>query len=119
MKRQPPRPYRRNALWFAAMLHRLSGIGLALFLPFHFLVLGLALHLHGAEKLDGFLRWADMPAVRLAEGGLVFLLAVHLLGGLRILLAENLDAFGNQLRLATTAGGLACVVAFAFLICVF
>ena len=101
MTRQPPSPYSRNALWYAAMLHRLSGIGLALFLPFHFLVLGLSLH--GAERLDGFLRWADMPAVRLAEGGLVFLLAVHLLGGLRILLAENLNAFGNQLRLAATA----------------
>jgi fumarate reductase subunit D len=117
MKRQPPRAYRRNTLWFAAMLHRLSGIGLALFLPFHFLVLGLSLH--GGEKLDGFLRWTDLPAVRLAEGGLVFLLVVHLLGGLRILLAENLDAFGNQLRLATTAGGLACVVGLAFLICAF
>ena len=117
MKHQPPRPYRRNALWFAAMLHRLSGIGLALFLPLHFLVLGLSLH--GADKLDGFLRWTDLPAVRLAEGGLVFLLALHLLGGLRILLAENLNAFGNQLRLATTAGGLACLIGFAFLICVF
>ncbi len=49
----------------------------------------------------------------------MFLLAVHLLGGLRILLVENLDAFGNQLRLAATAGGLACLVGFAFLICVF
>jgi fumarate reductase subunit D len=117
MKHQPPRPYRRNALWFAAMLHRFSGIGLALFLPLHFLVLGLSLH--GADKLDRFLRWTDLPAVRFAEAGLVFLLAVHLLGGLRILLAENLNAFGNQLRLATTAGGLACLVGFAFLICVF
>lgn len=117
MNRNQPRAYRRNTLWFAAMLHRLSGIGLALFLPFHFLVLGLSLQ--GAARLDGFLRWTDLPAVRLAEGGLVFLLALHLLGGLRILLAENLNAFGNQLRLATTAGGLACLVAFAFLICVF
>lgn len=117
MKRPPPSHHTRNALWYAAMLHRFSGIGLALFLPFHFLVLGLALH--GAEKLDGFLRWTDLPAVELAEAGLVFLLAVHLLGGLRILLVENLDAFGNQLRLAATAGGLACLVGFAFLICVF
>jgi fumarate reductase subunit D len=117
MTAHPPRPYRRNALWVAAMVHRLSGIALAIFLPIHFLVLGLSLQ--GAAKLDGFLRWTDMPLVKLAEGGLVFLLAIHFLGGLRVLAVENLDARGNQLRLATAAGSFAAVVAFGFLIRVF
>jgi fumarate reductase subunit D len=96
------------------MVHRISGIGLAVFLPFHFLVLGLSLQ--GAGKLDGFLRWADLPLVKLAEGGLIFLLAVHFLGGLRVLFVENFDSRGNQLRLATAAGSFAAVVAFAFLV---
>ena len=112
-----PRPWRRNALWIAAMVHRFSGIGLALFLPLHFLVL--ALSLQGAAKLDGFLKWTDAPIVKLAEGGLVFLLAVHFLGGLRILFYENFDWRANQTRIATAAGGAAAMVAFAFLIRVF
>ena len=35
--------YRRDALWLAAMVHRISGVLLALFLPLHFLALGLAI----------------------------------------------------------------------------
>ena len=110
----PPRPYRRNALWIAAMVHRVSGLALAAFLPLHFLALGLSLQ--GAARLDGFLRWTDLAVVKLAEGGLVFLLAAHFLGGLRILLVENFDWRANQLRVATAAGGAAMMVAFAFLV---
>jgi len=110
----PSFAYRRNALWVAAMVHRVSGIGLAVFLPLHFLTLGLALN-HEAQ-LEGFLRWSDMPIVKLAEGGLVLLLAVHFLGGLRLLFVENFEWRGNQAKLATLAGGLATLVAFAFLV---
>src|SRR5258708_9201598 len=113
MSGKRPRSYRRNALWVAAMVHRISGIGLAVFLPFHFLVLGLSLQ--GAGKLDGFLRWADLPLVKLAEGGLIFLLAVHFLGGLRVLFVENFDSRGNQLTLATTSGTFPALVSFPFL----
>ena len=71
---------RGSALWIAAMIHRISGMALAIFLPIHFFVLGLSFH-RGA-RLDTFLRWSDQPLVKFAEGGLVFLLTVHLLGGL-------------------------------------
>ncbi len=57
----------------AALVHRLSGLALAIFLPLHFLTLGLAID--GEAQLDGFLRWSDQPLVKLAESGLVFLLA--------------------------------------------
>ncbi|ACL62737.1 succinate dehydrogenase, cytochrome b556 subunit [Methylobacterium nodulans] len=109
-----PRSYCRNALWIAAMVHRISGLGLAAFLPFHFLALGLSLQ--GASELDGFLHWTDTPVVKIAEGGLVFLLAVHFLGGLRVLFVENFDWRVNQLRLASAAGATAAVIAFAFLV---
>lgn len=105
---------RRGALWYAALVHRLSGLGLAAFLPIHFLTLGLALE--GGGRLEGFLRWGDMPLVKFGEGGLVFLLAVHLLGGLRILYVENFAWRGDQARLATAAAGLAAVLAFVFLV---
>jgi len=90
---------------------------LAIFLPLHFLALGLAID--GEARLDSFLRWSDQPLVKLAEGGLVFLLTVHLLGGLRVLVIENFDWHDGQKQLATIAAAVSAVVAFVFLIRVF
>lgn len=106
--------HRRNTLWIAALVHRLSGLALAAFLPLHFLALGLAID--DEARLEGFLRWTDSGLVKLAEGGLVFLLLVHMLGGLRVLVIENFDWRGGQKALATAAAALAAVVAFVFLI---
>ncbi len=109
--------HRGNALWVAALVHRLSGIALALFLPLHFLALGLAIQ--GEATLDGFLKWSDRPVVKLAEAVLVFLLAVHMLGGLRLLVLENLPWFNGQKRLALLAAAASAVAAFVFLVRVF
>ena len=109
--------HRRSALWLAAMLHRISGLALAIFLPFHFLVLGLAIN--GEGRLENFLRWTDQPLVKVAEIGLVFLFTVHLLGGLRILVIENFAWREGQKQLATLAAALSAIVAFAFLVRVF
>jgi fumarate reductase subunit D len=108
---------RGSTLWIAAMMHRLSGLALAIFLPVHFFVLSLAFH--GGARLDGFLRWADQPLVKFAEAGLVFLLTVHLLGGLRVLVIENFDWRDGQKRLATLAAAVSAIVAFVFLVRVF
>jgi succinate dehydrogenase subunit D len=105
---------RGSMLWIAAMIHRISGLALAIFLPIHFFVLGLAFH--GGAGLDKFLRWSDQPSVKLAEGGLVFLLTVHLLGGLRVLVIENFAWRDGQKELATIAAAAAAVVAMVFLV---
>ena len=99
------------------MIHRISGVALAIFLPIHFFVLGLSFH--GGARLDTFLRWSDQPLVKFAEVALVFLFTVHLLGGLRILVIENLDWRDGQKRLATLAAAVSAIVAFAFLVRVF
>jgi fumarate reductase subunit D len=104
---------RWSVLWVAALLHRLSGLALAIFLPLHFLALGLAID--GEARLDGFLRWSEQPLVKLAEGGLVFLLLLHMLGGVRVLAIENLDWRDGQKQLAGLAAGLAAIAAFVFL----
>ena len=109
--------HRGSALWIAAMVHRLSGLALAIFLPIHFFVLGLSFH--GGARLDSFLRWSDQPLVKVAEGGLVFLLTVHLLGGLRVLVIENFDWHDGQKQLATLAAAVSAAVAFVFLVRVF
>ena len=99
------------------MIHRLSGLALVIFLPIHFFVLGLSFH--GGARLDGFLRWSDQPLVKLAEGGLVFLLTVHLLGGLRVLVIETFDWHDGQKQLAMLAATVSVLVAFIFLVRVF
>lgn len=69
----------------AALIHRLSGIALALFLPFHFLSLGLAFE---AETFGAFVAWTQQTWVKVGEVLLVTALAVHAAGGLRLLAVE-------------------------------
>lgn len=106
------RPPRSHPLWLAFVLHRVSGLALALFLPAHFLVLSMALT--APEQLDGFLKLADAPLVKLAEFGLVFLLAVHIFGGLRLMALEFLPWTPGQKSLAAAAVGLAFLVSGSF-----
>jgi fumarate reductase subunit D len=109
--------HRTSPLWLAALVHRLSGIALAAFLPFHFLALGLAIS--GEAQLEGFLRWTDQPLVKWSEALLLAVLAVHVLGGLRLLALENLAWRDGQTGLAMLAVAAAMIVAFLFLASVF
>ena len=104
---------RRQTLWRAALLHRLSGLGLAAFLPLHFLFLGESLV--GEAALDSALAWTRYPLVKAAEMGLVFLLTVHLLGGVRLLVLENFAWRDWQKTWASIAAGASLLVAFLFL----
>lgn len=103
---------RSHPLWFAYIVHRLSGITLALFLPLHFWILSLALT--DPQRLDGFLQLTHKSAVKVAEFGLVFLLAIHLFGGIRLMAVEWLPWSQKHKTLA------ACATAASFLIaCLF
>jgi len=105
--------HRQSVLWIAALVHRLSGLALAIFLPFHFLTLGLAIE--GEASLEKFLRWSDQPLVKLAESGLIFLLMVHMVGGMRVFIIENLAWHDQQKELAAVAAAVAALVAFILL----
>lgn len=106
--------YRRDALWSAAFVHRASGVALAVFLPFHFLVLGFALQ--GEAAFDGFLGWTKQPLVKLAETGLIFCLAVHLAGGVRVLVLEAHGWRPGQRAFAISGITAAALVGALFLI---
>jgi len=106
--------HRRQALWYAFIVHRISGIALALFLPIHFYVLALALK--DKAVLDELLHWTQSPAIKLAEFGLVFLLAVHFFGGIRLMALEFLPWSDNQKTYAAAAAALAVFVAGTFLL---
>jgi fumarate reductase subunit D len=93
---------------YVALLHRVSGIALALFLPLHFWALSRAL------ELDAFLEWTRQPLVKLAEWGIVLALAAHLAGGLRVLALEFLPWRDWQKALAAAAAALTVGVGLAF-----
>jgi len=103
---------RAHPLWYAYILHRLSGLALALFLPAHFWILSKALT--EPDELDAFLTFAEQPMVKVAEWGLVFLLAVHLFGGLRLLALEWLPWTPQHKTLAAGAVALSVLVSGTF-----
>ena len=104
---------RNHPAYWAFVAHRVSGLALALFLPAHFYVLGLALD---AEAFGSAIAWTADPLVKLMETLLVGGLAVHLAGGLRLLALEFLPwSQAQKTRIALAFGfGLAVALAFAF-----
>lgn len=104
---------RAHPLWLAYILHRLSGLALALFLPLHFWVLSLALT--DTARLDSFLSFTELGMVKMAEFGLVFLLAVHMFGGLRLMALELLPWRPAQRTLAAGAAAISFFIAALFL----
>ena len=105
---------RNHPAYWAFIVHRASGVLLALFLPLHFWALGQALQ--GAAALDGFLRWTEQPLVKFAETGLVLLLAAHMAGGVRLLVLEFLEWREWQKTLLAAAAGVSLVAGLAFML---
>jgi fumarate reductase subunit D len=105
---------RNHPAYWAFVVHRASGVLLALFLPLHFWALGQALH--GEARLESFLRWSDQPLVKFAEMVLVLLLAAHQTGGLRLLALEFLAWRDWHKSLLALAAGIALGAGLAFLL---
>jgi fumarate reductase subunit D len=103
---------RNHPTYWAFLVHRISGLGLAIFLPLHLYVLSLALD---QARLDGFLRWTEMPLLKAAETVLVILLAAHMAGGLRLLAIEFLPWRDWQKTLIAIMAGIALAAGLIFL----
>jgi fumarate reductase subunit D len=108
---------RNHTNFLAFAVHRGSGLLLALFLPFHFWALGSAIS--GAARFDGILAWTTSPLVKLAETGLVILLAAHLAGGVRLLALELLAWRRWQKTAVSVSAGFSLAVGLLFLLNVF
>ena len=98
----------------AALLHRLSGIALAIFVPVHFIAL--ATVLDGANALDSFLALTDDPFVKLSEAGLVAALALHMALGLRVLAIEFLGVRERTAAAVSACIGAGFVLGLSFLL---
>ena len=104
---------RDHPAYWAFVVHRLSGLLLSVFLPLHFLALGQALSGEGA--LDSFIAWSSHSMVKASEIALVFLLAAHFTGGLRLLAIEFVGwRHESQKAMIATAGGVAALCALLF-----
>jgi fumarate reductase subunit D len=105
---------RSHPAYWAFIVHRLSGVALALFLPLHFWALAQALQ--GEARLDSFLRWTEQPLVKAGEVALVVLLAAHMAGGVRLLMIEFLPWRDGQKNLLAAATAVTAVAGLAFLL---
>jgi fumarate reductase subunit D len=104
---------RGHPAFWAFLVHRVSGVMLALFLPLHFFALSRALA--GESALDAFLTWTQQPLLKASEIAIVFLLAAHLTGGLRLLAIEFVGWHGEgQKAMIAAAGGVAAFCALLF-----
>jgi fumarate reductase subunit D len=108
-----PRP-RAHPTYLAFLVHRLSGLLLALFLPLHFWALSNAIA--GEAALEGFLRWTDNSLVKTSETLLVVLLAAHLAGGLRVLALEFLGWRSSQKTMVAASAGVSLAAGLLFLL---
>ena len=102
----------RHPVYWAFLVHRLSGLALAIFLPLHFTLLARALN--GEAALDAALRLTELPGVKFAEWGLVVLLAMHTMGGVRLLLIEFADWTGLRKNWIALSLGVSLVAGLAF-----
>jgi len=102
---------KKESSYWVFVVHRVSGIALAAFLPLHFWALGCALE--GETRLDGVLAWTEQPLVKLGEWAIVIALAAHLGGGLRVLALEFLPWRDWQKGLAAAAAALTAAVGLA------
>ena len=105
---------RTHPAYWAFIVHRVSGIALAVFLPIHFVVLAQAIA-HPAT-LNAFLDWTRQPAVKLAETLLVLALVAHMAGGVRLLFIEFVGWRADWQKTALALGAavaLGCALLFA------
>jgi fumarate reductase subunit D len=100
--------------FLAAMLHRLSGIALAIFLPMHFIALGTALG--GADSFQSFLGVTHNGFVRAAEWGLVTALGMHMALGLRVLAIEWLAVHERSAVVVSSCVACSLTVGLLFLL---
>ncbi len=107
-------PVRTQPGYLGFLIHRVSGLALALFLPVHFWALGLALD--GEARFDAFLAWTQSPLLKIVETILVVLLAIHLAGGLRVLAIEFLPWHRRQKAAVAVSAGFGIAMGLIFLL---
>lgn len=85
----------RDGQW-AWMLHRVTGLGVVLFLILH--ILDIFLMAAGEETFEKFLNLYTAAPFRVLESGLIFAVIYHALNGARIIIIDFWPQFGRYQR---------------------
>lgn len=107
-RKSTQRGARTHPSQWAFRVHRFSGLALVLYLPVHFWTL--------AEQIDTTEPLSDTPGVSAGLALIAGLLAVHFVGGLRVLSIRILGIRRGQLAWLMVALGAGMVVALGFLL---
>ncbi len=105
---------RNHSTYWAFLVHRMSGVLLAAFIPVHLYVLSLAIS--DPAMLDKFLGWTSTPVMKFMETGMVIMLAAHLTGGLRLLGLEFLAWYAWQKTALAISIGVSLATGLVFLL---
>ena len=99
--------YRIRTGMFAWMMHRLTGVGLVVYLVIH--VWGLK-SLTNPDAFNALIAKYHAPIYKVGEFGLLVAVVYHALNGLRIVLIDFLGWSPNQKKLFWTLGAVAVVL---------
>jgi succinate dehydrogenase / fumarate reductase cytochrome b subunit len=122
LTRQPARRWDRNAPWWPAnyrigawafVLHRVTGLALVAYLFAHIWVISFAALVWGGLTFDRLMVIFEAPVIKALELGLVGLVLIHGLNGVRILLFDAGIGVRRQRLLFWIAIGLAAAIILA------
>jgi len=99
--------YRIRTGMFAWMMHRLTGVGLVVYLVIH--IWGLK-SLTDPAAFNALIAKYHAPIYKVGEFGLLVAVVYHALNGLRIVLIDFLGCSPNQKKLFWTLGAVAVVI---------
>jgi succinate dehydrogenase / fumarate reductase cytochrome b subunit len=102
--------YRGQAGYYAWALHRITGLGVLLFLAAH--IVETFLLAFGPEVYDRALAMYKTPVFRVLEVGLVFAVLYHAVHGIRITIQDFRPALWRHARALAWAEALVLAVAF-------
>jgi succinate dehydrogenase / fumarate reductase cytochrome b subunit len=88
--------YRGREGQWAWMLHRLTGVGVVLFLAIH--IFDIFLMAAGKEVFETFLDLYTAAPFRVLEAGLIFAVIYHALNGTRVIIIDFWPQYGRYQR---------------------
>jgi succinate dehydrogenase / fumarate reductase cytochrome b subunit len=86
----------RDGQW-AWMLHRITGLGVVLFLLLH--IFDIFLMAAGKDAFEDFLALYTAPPFRLLEAGLIFAVIYHALNGTRVIIVDFWPQYGRHQKI--------------------
>ena len=105
---------RSHSSYLAFLVHRISGLCLAIFLPVHLYVISLLLK--DPEALNRFLSWTQTPLAKISETLLILLACAHLANGIRLIAYEFFATTGRQSVWIASASAFALVCTLIYLL---